>query len=427
MLKRIPIQQVKLGMFLQSLEGSWLSHPFWKTKFVLDSPADLEALRASGVTAVWVDASKGDDVEAPEADALPTPLRSATRAPPAEARRLGPAAPAARAAPEPAPAPPAPPTLRFQDEMAEAAAVVNRSRAAVISLFGEARLGKAIDTEQCLPLVEDITNSVSRNPSALISLARLKTKDDYTYMHSVAVCALMVSLSRQLGLSEAQAHEAGLAGLLHDVGKMMMPLDVLNKPGKLTDAEFDVMRQHPVRGFEALQRGGSAPESTLDVCLHHHEKMDGTGYPKKLPGEQISLLARMGAVCDVYDAITSTRPYKAPWGAADSIQRMAQWSGPHFDPQVFKAFVLSVGIYPVGTLVRLHSGRLAVVLDQNPGALTAPLVRVFFSTRSRMPIPVQTLDLSQPNANDRVVGRESPQEWGFKHLDDFWSKPEGRP
>ena len=415
MLKKIPTQQVKLGMYLQSMEGAWLSHPFWKTKFVLHSQADLNALLASGVPAVWIDVSKGGDVA--EVAATPEGLPGSSGEP-------------ART-PEIAPNPVVPgedelPTkLNFQDEMVQAAAVVNRSRQAVTALFGEARLGKAIDTEQCLPVVEEIASSVSRNPSALISLARLKTKDDYTYMHSVAVCALMVSLSKQLGLSEAQSREAGLAGLLHDVGKMMMPITVLNKPGKLTDAEFDVMRSHPVRGYEALKVGSAVPLSALDVCLHHHEKMDGSGYPYKLRGEDISLLARMGAVCDVYDAITSTRPYKAAWGAADSIQRMAQWAG-HFDPAVFKAFVLSVGIYPVGTLVRLQSGRLAVVVDQNPGALTMPVVRVFFSTKSKMPIPVLTLDLAQPGVNDRVVGRESAQEWGFNHLDDFWRKPDVR-
>jgi len=415
MLKKIPIEQVQLGMYLQSMEGSWLSHPFWKTKFVLRDPADLQALKASGVPAVWIDNVKGDDV-APE----PAPVT----APPAVAVA---AQPSPAAAPNPPPAEPAPAPIPQErvslgSEMERAAQLVNRSRGAVTALFGEARLGKAVDSEQCLPLVEEVASSVARNPSALISLARLKTKDDYTYMHSVAVCALMVSLAQQLGMDDAQVREAGLAGLLHDVGKMMMPLDVLNKPGQLTEAEFGVMRSHPMRGYQLLKEGGSVPESALDVCLHHHEKVDGTGYPHKLKGEEISLLARMGAVCDVYDAITSVRPYKSAWDPAGSIQRMAQWQG-QFDPQVFKAFVKTVGIYPVGSLVKLESGRLAVVVDLNPLSLAAPVVRVFYSTRSKLPIPVQELDLSQPAAGDRVVGRESPQDWGFTHLDDIWRKP----
>ncbi len=412
MLKKIPVQQVRLGMYLHGLEGSWLSHPFWKNKFVLSEQADLEALLRSGVSTVWIDPSKGLDVL--EAQAQPEPVA---------APELPAAAPAVEAARVHEPAPPA--HVTAGEEMARAAQLVNRSRQAVVKLFGEARLGKAVSSEECLPLVEDVAASVSRNPSALISLARLKTKDDYTYMHSVAVCALMVALARQMGFTEAQTREAGLAGLLHDVGKMAMPLDVLNKPGQLTDEEFAVMRSHPVRGFELLRDGRGVPESALDVCLHHHEKMDGSGYPHRLPGDQISVLARMGAICDVYDAITSTRPYKAAWDPAGSIGRMAQWAG-HFDPEIFKAFIRSVGIYPVGTLVRMNSGRLAVVIDQNPGSLVSPVVRVFFSTKSRMPIPIQVLDLSQPEANDKIVGREAPQDWGFSHLDDLWAKPEMR-
>ncbi len=229
----------------------------------------------------------------------------------------------------------------------------------------------------------------------------------------------MVSLARQLGLDEDAVSEAGLAGLLHDVGKMVMPTAVLNKPGALTDAEFAVMRSHPERGHALLLAAGSLPASALDVCLHHHEKFDGSGYPFRLAGENISLFARMGAVCDVYDAITSNRPYKKAWNPAESLARMAQWTG-HFDTQIFHAFVRSVGIYPLGSLVRLESGRLGVVIDQHPEKLTEPLVRVFFSAKAKMPIQQLDLDLSRRNANDRIVGREDPAQWGFNNLDDFW-------
>ena len=421
MLKRIPTQHVRLGMFLQSMEGSWLSHPFWKTKFVLREQSEVDALLKSGVVAVWIDVEKGLDIQEAEPRVEPVPEPAPEPAPqPAKPQEPRPQA----AAPVPAATPPGM-RASLHDEMGRAAQIVNRSRAAVIHLFGEARLGKAIDSEQCLPLVEEVANSVSRNPSALISLARLKTKDDYTYMHSVAVCALMVSLSRHMGLDEAQTREAGLAGLLHDVGKMAMPIDVLNKPGQLTDDEFAVMRSHPVRGYEMLLEGGAVPAAALDVCLHHHERIDGSGYPKKLKGEEISLLSRMGAVCDVYDAITSTRPYKNAWDPAGSIQRMAQWTG-HFDPAVFQAFVKSVGIYPVGTLVKLHSGRLAVVVEQSPVRLTAPLVRVFFSTKSQLPIPTELVNLDLPSATDRIVSRENPADWGFKHLDELWMKAPGQ-
>lgn len=413
MLKRISVDQVRIGMHLHALDGPWMDHPFWKTKFVLRDPADLRKLRESGLAGVWIDTDKGLDVATVVDEAappMPTPTPS-----PRTADSDG-QAPAAAGKPTRAPAPA--PSGSLQDEIRQAAALCRQGREQVLSMFNEARLGRAVDAENCLPLVNDIADSVFRNPGALVSLARLKSQDDYTYMHSVAVCALMVALGRELGLPADACREAGLAGLMHDLGKAAMPLDVLNKPGKLTDAEFAVMKSHPVRGHEMLVEGRGASEAVLDVCLSHHERMDGTGYPHRLPGDRISLVARMGAVCDVYDAITSNRPYKAGWDPAASIAAMASWQG-HFDPAVFKAFVKSLGIYPVGSLVKLQSGRLAVVVEQNAQSLAAPRVKVFFSTRSNLPIAVQVLDLIR--GTDKIVSREDPKAWGFPHLEELWA------
>jgi HD-GYP domain-containing protein (c-di-GMP phosphodiesterase class II) len=240
----------------------------------------------------------------------------------------------------------------------------------------------------------------------------------------VAVCALMVALARQLGMDEDASRAAGLAGLLHDVGKALMPLEVLNKPGKLTDAEYAVMRTHAERGHELLLQGEDVAPEALDVALHHHERFDGSGYPHGLTGDSTGLFARMGAVCDVYDAITSNRPYKTGWDPAESIARMASWKG-HFDPALFGAFVQSLGIYPTGSLVRLESGLLAVVVEQVPGAMVSPRVRVFYNTRNEMPVAPRLLDLSRPGMADRIAGRESNAETRFAHLDSLWAEPAG--
>ena len=416
MLKKIAVSQLRLGMYLHKLEGKWLEHPFWRTTFVLDSVDDLRLLQASTVRECWIDPGLGLDVAAPVApDAMPTASASSAAS-----------VPVLTAAPAEV-APPAAPRQRQHQTMAaelrEASAICGRGRKAVMAMFNEARMGRSIDAEGCRVLVDDITASVERNPGALVSLARLKTRDDYSYMHSVAVCALMVALARQLGLNDQACREAGLAGLMHDIGKALMPLEVLNKPGRLTDAETRVIRSHALRGYELLKDGAGTTPEMLDVVLNHHERVDGTGYPRRLPAERLSTLARMGAICDVYDAITSNRPYKAGWDPAESIARMASWKG-QFDEKIFAAFVQSLGIYPTGSLVALASERLAVVTEQNPGALVKPVVKVFFSLRSQLRCTPVSLDLSRVGCTDRIVGRHQAAEGSFGRLEDLWLDPE---
>jgi putative nucleotidyltransferase with HDIG domain len=415
MLKKIRVDQVRLGMHLHALEGAWMDHPFWKTRFVIRDEEQLKKLQDSVVQEVWIDPEQGLDVVEQAPAALPVP---ATRPVPEMAGADGNASlPAAR--PQPSSTPLPPPSKGFAEELRTASLLCNKGRAQMQKVFADVRLGRAVDAEACLPLVQEISDSVIRNPGAIVSLLRLKTQDDYSYMHSVAVCALMVALGRELGFDQEQCRTAGTAGLLHDVGKALMPLDILNKPGKLTDQEFDVMRSHPVRGFELLQEAHGTGAEAMEVCLHHHERFDGTGYPHKLPNEKLNMLVRMGSICDVYDAISSDRPYKKGWDPAESIGMMASWKG-QFDPAIFATFVKSVGIYPTGSLVRLQSDRLAVVIEQNPAALTAPVVRVFFSLKSQMPVALQRLDLSG-GTSDRIACRESPGKWKFGFLNELWA------
>lgn len=420
--KWIDIKDLALGMFVVKLGGAWMDHPFWRSRFLLTTAEDLRLLQNAGLTRVCIDLAKGRDAaqrggdggtQSQQAAAPPNVPITATKSDGEMGIAMAPGIVETRGDGGSAHVP-------ITQELRRAARICAQSKDAVTAMFQEARMGKLVDAESMQPLVEEISDSVTRNPGALISLARLKTKDDYTYLHSVAVCALMIALARQLKLGEEEIRQAGMGGLVHDVGKALVSDSILNKPGKLTDAEFISIKMHPTLGHRILLEGRGATPEMLDVCLHHHEKIDGSGYPDKLIGAQISQLAKMAAVCDVYDAITSNRPYKSGWDPSDSLRRMAEWKG-HFDLLIFQAFVKSLGIYPIGSLVRLESGRLAVVVEQHSQSLLVPKVKVFFSTRSRAQIPQEVIDLSHPRCQDKIVARESAEKWGLVHLESLWS------
>ncbi|WP_426112539.1 HD-GYP domain-containing protein [Pseudomonas sp. DSP3-2-2] len=391
MLKKILVTDLELGMHIHEFcrtpgsEVPWVNH----IEVPLNDIEELHRIQQSTVREVWIDTNLGK----PAAGQCPHQ----------------PAAPPDDTAP-----------ASLEKELARAMLICGRAKAAVMTMFTEAKMGRAMNVADVDLLVEEISNSILRHPHALISLSRLKTSDEYTYMHSVAVCALMVALARRMGLTDDQVRHAGVAGLMHDVGKMMIAPEILNKPDRLTPAEFAVMKHHPEAGLKILEENQQVNAMVLDVCVHHHEKIDGSGYPHGLTGDEISVYAKMGAICDVYDAVTSERPYKKGWGAAQSIREMASWKG-HFDEKVFQVFVKTLGIYPVGALVRLASGRLGIVVEQNEKSLLLPKVKVFMSAHTKRPIEQRVINLANQQDHDTILKVECPEDWGITDVEELWS------
>lgn len=380
-------------MYIHEINGNWLELPFWRTSFKLDNEKDLDKLLTCRCEEIWIDTSKGLDILG-AVETIDSPTNP-------------PVTPIAEEAPRPVKKKVVPVSLA--EELDSAKKIHTSAKTIVKTMFNDVRMGNAFEIEEATALVEEVNQSIERNPNALLSLVRLKNADEYTYLHSVAVCMLMVALAKQLHLSEDQIRQAGLAGLLHDVGKMAIPSGVLNKVDKLTDDEFNVIKQHPQCGWEILKSCYQVSDIALDVCLHHHERIDGRGYPDKISGEALTLFARMGAVCDVYDAISSDRCYKKAWGPAESIHKMASWQAGHFDETVFHAFVKTIGIYPNGSLLKLKSGRLGVVIEQSRKNLITPIIQVFFSTRANAHIPIEIVDLSK--STDSIENIEDPVKW----------------
>lgn len=285
--------------------------------------------------------------------------------------------------------------------------IVSVAKEQIESTFEDVRFGRNINVKALWPLVSSITASVERHSGAIMSVTRIKDRHEYTYMHSVAVCGLMINLARRLKLDPTLHHNIGLAGLLHDVGKARVPTTLLDKPGPLTAEEMAVMRTHCELGHDILVSGEERlPELVLDVVLHHHERLDGTGYPDFKDQSSLSVYARMAAICDVYDAVTSARTYKAAWSPAQAIEWMSDQPG-QFDAQILSVFSGMIGIFPVGSMVRLQSDRLAVVLDDPEGDPMVPPVCPFYCIITKQALPLR---LSAPGM-DPIVGIESPERW----------------
>jgi putative nucleotidyltransferase with HDIG domain len=396
MIKKIDAKQLKVGMYIHNLSCDWMSHPFLVSQFKIKSEAEIHKIIDAGIHDVYIDTNKGMDVpDAPTEEEVKKEIH-------AEMIQLASESPA--------------PIIKLSvaEEFARAKQIKNQAHQLVRTVMQDVRLGKAVQLEQVEPMVENITESILRNSGALIGLMRIKNKDDYTFLHSVSVCTLMVAFCRSVGLDAETTRQAGLGGLLHDTGKALVPDEVLNKPGKLTDEEFDVIRKHPKDGHEILLQTPQIGVIPLDITLHHHERMDGSGYPDKLPGDQITSLSQMAAIVDVYDAITADRCYHKGMSATDALRKIFEWSKFHFNPQYVQAFMRCVGIYPTGTLVMLESGKLGVVTEQHESNLLQPKVKVFFSTRSNAYITPVEIDLARSMGKggaDKIVSHEDPAKW----------------
>lgn len=401
MIKNIDIADIKIGMYVHDLNCDWTSHPFFRKRFLIKNDAEIAKIVEAGIHELYIDTEKGLDVRhARSVDEVNASLQQQMI--------------------EAVTSKPAPIiTLSFAEELGRANRIKSQAHALVKTVMQDVRLGRAVELEQVEPMIESITESVLSNSGALLTLLRIKNKDDYTFLHSVSVGTLMIAFCRSVGMDMETIHLAGLGGILHDTGKALVPDEVLNKPGRLTEEEFDIIKRHPRDGFDILSRTEGISEIPLDITLHHHERVDGSGYPHNLKGDTISTLAKMAAIVDVYDAITADRCYHKGMAPTDALRKIFEWSKYHFDPKLVQAFMRCVGIYPVGTLVLLESGKLGVVIEQHDSNLLTPKIKVMFSSKSNTYLQPEIIDLSRPlgfGGGDKIVRHEAPEKWGINPL-----------
>ena len=390
MIRLIPVEKLQPGMFIHDLNCGWMEHNFVRNSFAVDDSKTVEKVLALGTHEIYIDTGRGLDViDAPTLEEAAHQVDEQI-----EAIATGAVMPI-----EP---------VSLADEVHRAKTLHREANVIVRNMMGDIRLGKQIELEKIEPLVSQIVDSIFHQQDALLPLSLLKNHDEYTFQHSVSVCTLMTSFARALELPREIIHEIAIGALLHDVGKAKVPDEILNKPAKLTDAEFDKMKSHVVQSKLILMGTPGISEIALDVAAQHHERFDGTGYPNKLKGEQISLYGQMGAIVDVYDALTSNRCYHKGRPPTEALRKLLEWSKFHFKPELVQAFIRTIGIYPSGSLVRLESGRLAVVQEQHADKLMQPSVKVMFHTKGHYLTP-ELVDLR--HSQDRIAAHESFEDW----------------
>lgn len=314
-LLQIDKDEARLGMFVHGFGKQWLRSPFAATQFKLSSPAELKALRESSVTTLIIDLSKGIGPTG-STSVLPRP----------------------NGTPMPA---------NVGDLFAKPTGMVR-------SIFTKAASSLSIDRQQVETVVDVVDQLMYTRPASVLSLTRLRTKDEITFQHSVAVCALVGLFARHLKLDGNLVRILSVGGLLHDIGKIRIPTDILTKTDRLTTDEMIVMQTHPREGYAMLARTKGLPEVVGKMCLHHHEKLDGSGYPDGLKDGEISAAARIVAICDVFDALTSIRPYKKGFTPQAAAEMMGTWNG-HFDRVLLKQFFDCMGLtWPGESAQTLH-------------------------------------------------------------------------
>lgn len=384
-------------MFISDLNAGWMVHPFQLKQMLIAEETQIAVIKASGIQDIYIDTGRGLDV--PDA---PTAAEAAA----VTEREI-------RSTADDTTVPPGN-SVTMAEEFARARRVYSDATSMVREIMSDVRMGKQIGLSQAQQAVDKIIGSVLRNGSALMVICRLREQDDYTFRHSVNVSVLLVNLAKTMGNDMATLRAVGLGGLIHDVGKMLVNPAVLNKPGRLTDDEFTHMRSHVDQGSLLARQSRGIPKEAMAVLEEHHERYDGSGYPNRLRGEAISIAGRMAALSDVYDAITTERCYHKALSPAEAMRRIFEWSKHHFDPSLTHAFVRSIGIYPVGSLVRLESGFLAVVVEQHEISLLRPVVKAMFDTRRNYFISPREIDLSRPvGAMEQIIGHEDPEAWGI--------------
>ncbi|MEW6486901.1 MAG: HD-GYP domain-containing protein [Thermodesulfobacteriota bacterium] len=396
MIKKIRSQDLEVGMFVTDFNSPWLQHPFLTNRKTLRSPRDIQIVLDQAIDEVYIDTARGRDsskaYHPEEADQV---LRQRLKEELAEVAEPATGSPTRQEE-----------EIPFEEELRKAREVYEEARASVQKAFADVRLGKVPDGEQARQSVTKMIESAFRNRDALLSLSRIKSFDDYTLHHCLNVGVLAIHLGAHLGILHEELLRLGIGAILHDLGKVRLPPELVKKKGALHPREFELMKTHAAHGADLMLRCPTIPDECSLVALNHHERYDGSGYPRGLAGLAAGKFGLIAAIADVYDAMTTERAYRRGVTPGHALKRAYEWAGSLLHPIYVRKFIQCLGIYPVGSAVRLDTGETGVVVRQNRDQLLRPWVRVMKNSDGRpLPYPVDRDLRETGEAGDKPCAR----------------------
>jgi putative nucleotidyltransferase with HDIG domain len=399
MIKKIKVEQLRPGIFVHDFNCDWAGDNIFINQALINNEKAVKIISSWGIKEVYIDTERGLDVKRAKTACEVQQKTDNDLNKLARKRNKT-----------------VPPSVPLKEEIQmgrkikkEAVDIMRRTMASV-------QEGKQVDVNNTFQLVKKMEASISRNPDALVMLTRIRKKDEYTLIHSISVTSLVLTFCNFCRIPYDMTINMATGALLHDIGKLQVPVGILNKPGKLTREEFAVIKKHSEYSAEILKKTKGLPVEAFDIALHHHERYDGTGYPHGQKGDGIDFASRVTSICDVYDAITSVRCYRQSLGRVAGLRKLYEWSDYHFDKELTFKFIHSIGVYPVGTYVRMENELSGVVTDSTENMLQ-PVVRLFYNNKNKTPMKIQEVDLSRLNIN--ITGYDSPQKWGNDKIQTF--------
>jgi len=394
MLKKIHINDLQIGMYVEKVDRSWIEIPFFKKH--IRSLQQVEKLREYHVEVLYVDTEKGDWVESAPSSGQ-CPVREAKTEPgPVEGTKTGEI-----------------PSIFDAEEIRVARALQQQAVECVKGVYRNIAEEESPDLEAAEEVVGRMIHHITHHPNVLFTLSKLQDFDEYTFMHCVNVSTFSLIIGKALHYTQNELKKLGVGALFHDVGKTRVDKKILNKPGKLDAGELMVIRKHPIFSVELLREVPGMRMESMRVALEHHERISGGGYPRGLKGKEISPFGQIAAIADVYDAMTTDRVYQKkllPYAAVSRIYRMTK---ENFDPGLVERFIARIGVYPVGTVVVLSSGEVGVVTEIHRDHLLSPIVLIFVDPAGNRIETPDRIDLLHDHHNRRIEQVIHPEEAGI--------------